>query len=102
MKGSLSARAPDIGIVERYLWRLAEVLNWLPPGSGVPESTVYLSTCINAVQRPLTIYAADLARGPDGRWWTLVTVPGPSGAGYVLEARLVADARVFWASGQRL
>jgi uncharacterized circularly permuted ATP-grasp superfamily protein/uncharacterized alpha-E superfamily protein len=63
--------------------------NWLPP-EVVFQNPGYLSTCINAVQQPLTIYAADLARGPDGRWWTLSDrTQGPSGAGYVLEARLV-------------
>jgi uncharacterized circularly permuted ATP-grasp superfamily protein/uncharacterized alpha-E superfamily protein len=39
---------------------------------------------------PLVLYAVDLARGPDGRWWGLNDrTQGPSGAGYVLEARAV-------------
>ncbi|HET8710843.1 MAG TPA: circularly permuted type 2 ATP-grasp protein, partial [Spongiibacteraceae bacterium] len=39
---------------------------------------------------PLTLYAVDLARGPDGQWWVLSDrTQGPSGAGYVLEARAV-------------
>jgi len=39
---------------------------------------------------PLTLYAVDLARGPDGSWWVLSDrTQGPSGAGYVLEARAV-------------
>lgn len=39
---------------------------------------------------PLVLYAVDLARGPDGRWWVLNDrAEGPSGAGYVLEARAV-------------
>lgn len=38
----------------------------------------------------LVLYAVDLARGPDGRWWVLNDrTQGPSGAGYVLEARAV-------------
>jgi uncharacterized circularly permuted ATP-grasp superfamily protein/uncharacterized alpha-E superfamily protein len=38
----------------------------------------------------LTLYAVDLARGPDGQWWVLADrTQGPSGAGYVLEARLI-------------
>ena len=38
----------------------------------------------------LTLYAVDLARGPDGTWWVLNDrTQGPSGAGYVLEARAV-------------
>ncbi|MFT3929426.1 MAG: circularly permuted type 2 ATP-grasp protein [Spongiibacteraceae bacterium] len=49
----------------------------VPPGSG-------------ALMSPLTLYAVDLARGPDGTWWVLNDrTQGPSGAGYVLEARAV-------------
>ena len=34
----------------------------------------------------LHVYAADLARGPDGRWWvTADRTQAPSGAGYALE-----------------
>ena len=40
--------------------------------------------------RYLNLYAADLARGPDGRWWVLGDrTQAPSGAGYELENRLV-------------
>jgi len=42
--------------------------------------------------RYLTIYAADLARAPDGRWWVLNDrAQAPSGAGYALENRLVVS-----------
>ena len=38
----------------------------------------------------LHLYAADLGRGPDGRWWVLGDrTQAPSGAGYALENRLV-------------
>ena len=38
----------------------------------------------------LYFYAADLGRGPDGRWWVLGDrTQGPSGAGYALANRLV-------------
>src|SRR3981081_2869104 len=38
----------------------------------------------------LTLYAADVGRGPDGRWWVLGDrTQAPSGAGYALENRLV-------------
>ena len=38
----------------------------------------------------LHIYAADLARSPDGQWWVLADrTQAPSGAGYALENRLV-------------
>jgi uncharacterized circularly permuted ATP-grasp superfamily protein/uncharacterized alpha-E superfamily protein len=40
--------------------------------------------------RFLELYAADLSRGPDGRWWVLDDrTQAPSGAGYALENRLV-------------
>ncbi|MGB0126584.1 MAG: circularly permuted type 2 ATP-grasp protein, partial [Rhodocyclaceae bacterium] len=38
----------------------------------------------------LHLYAADLARSPNGRWWVLADrTQAPSGAGYALENRLV-------------
>ena len=40
--------------------------------------------------RYMQLYAADLGRGPDGRWWVLDDrTQAPSGAGYALENRLV-------------
>jgi uncharacterized circularly permuted ATP-grasp superfamily protein/uncharacterized alpha-E superfamily protein len=53
------------------------------------------------------IYAADLARSPDGRWWVIADrTQAPSGAGYALENRLVSTRvlpDVFRAAGiQRL
>jgi len=40
--------------------------------------------------RHLHLYAADLGRGPDGRWWVLGDrTQAPSGTGYALENRLV-------------
>ncbi|MCS0495324.1 circularly permuted type 2 ATP-grasp protein [Ancylobacter sp. MQZ15Z-1] len=43
----------------------------------------------------LRIYAADLGRGPDGRWWVLSDrTQSPSGAGYALENR-IAIARAL-------
>src|SRR5258706_11158880 len=43
----------------------------------------------------LHIYAADLARSPDGQWWVIADrTQTPSGAGYALENRLVS-ARVL-------
>ena len=40
--------------------------------------------------RYLHLYAADIGRGPDGRWWVLGDrTQAPSGTGYALENRLV-------------
>jgi len=39
--------------------------------------------------RYLRVYAADVGRGPDGRWWVLADrTQAPSGTGYALENRL--------------
>src|SRR5437867_1466927 len=38
----------------------------------------------------LHLYACDLARSPDGRWWVINDrTQGPSGAGYALQNRLI-------------
>jgi len=43
----------------------------------------------------MRIYAADLGRGPDGRWWVLKDrAQAPAGLGYVLENRL-ATSRAY-------
>jgi len=43
----------------------------------------------------LFVYAADLARAPDGRWWVVADrTQAPSGAGYAIENRLIVS-RVF-------
>ena len=40
----------------------------------------------------LHLYAADLARAPDGRWWLLADrTQAPSGAGYALENRSILE-----------
>lgn len=45
-----------------------------------------------ASRRRLTLYAADLARSPDGSWWvTGDRVRAPSGLGFVLENRIVTS-----------
>ena len=43
----------------------------------------------------LHVYAADLARSPDGKWWVMADrSQSPSGAGYALENRLIVS-RIF-------
>ncbi len=40
----------------------------------------------------LHVYAADLARSPDGQWWVMADrTQAPSGAGYALENRLIVS-----------
>jgi len=69
----------------------------LPP-TLVYGHSAYLRPCRNATlpgDVHLHLYAADLARAPDGRWWVLADrTQAPSGAGYALENRLVIS-RLF-------
>src|SRR3981189_329468 len=63
------------------------------PAAAIAGSNEYLrSVC--GIKPPggryLHLYAADVGRGPDGRWWVLNDrTQAPSGAGYALENRLV-------------
>ncbi|WP_295847591.1 circularly permuted type 2 ATP-grasp protein [Tardiphaga sp.] len=63
------------------------------PAAAIAGSPEYLRS-ICGVTPPggkyLNVYAADLGRGPDGRWWVLGDrTQAPSGMGYALENRLV-------------
>ena len=63
------------------------------PAAAIAGSTEYLRS-VYGVAPPggqyLNLYAADIGRGPDGRWWVLNDrTQAPSGAGYALENRLV-------------
>ena len=70
---------------------------WLPPALVFGQSR-FLRSCHGiepAGGTFLHFYAADVARGPDGRWWVLSDrTQVPAGAGYALANRLVAS-RVF-------
>jgi uncharacterized circularly permuted ATP-grasp superfamily protein/uncharacterized alpha-E superfamily protein len=63
------------------------------PAAAIAGSAEYLrSVCGIAPPggKYLNVYAADLGRGPDGRWWVLGDrTQAPSGMGYALENRLV-------------
>lgn len=70
-------------------------------GGQIPSSVIYghpgfLHPCHGApVEQPLVIYAADLARSPDGRWWVISDrTQAPSGMGYALENRIVMSRMV--------
>jgi uncharacterized circularly permuted ATP-grasp superfamily protein/uncharacterized alpha-E superfamily protein len=63
------------------------------PAAAIAGSTEYLRP-VCGIKPPggryLSLYAADVGRGPDGRWWVLSDrTQAPSGAGYALENRLV-------------
>ena len=64
----------------------------LPPAAvtGSPDFVRAMRGVTPPAGRFLQLYAADLGRGPDGRWWVLDDrTQAPSGAGYALENRLV-------------
>jgi uncharacterized circularly permuted ATP-grasp superfamily protein/uncharacterized alpha-E superfamily protein len=63
------------------------------PAAAIAGSPEYLRS-ICGIKPPggkyLNVYAADLGRGPDGRWWVIGDrTQAPSGMGYALENRLV-------------
>jgi uncharacterized circularly permuted ATP-grasp superfamily protein/uncharacterized alpha-E superfamily protein len=63
------------------------------PAAAVAGSADFIRA-LRGVEPPggryLNLYAADLGRGPDGRWWLLGDrTQAPSGAGYALENRMV-------------
>jgi uncharacterized circularly permuted ATP-grasp superfamily protein/uncharacterized alpha-E superfamily protein len=63
------------------------------PAAAVAGSKDYLPQ-LNGVKPPggrwLRLYAAEIGRAPDGRWWVLGDrTQAPSGSGYTLENRLV-------------
>jgi uncharacterized circularly permuted ATP-grasp superfamily protein/uncharacterized alpha-E superfamily protein len=63
------------------------------PAAAIAGSNEYLRSVCGIKPpggRHLHLYAADVGRGPDGRWWVLSDrTQAPSGAGYALENRLV-------------
>lgn len=63
------------------------------PAAAIAGSSEYLRAMCGVKPpggRYLNVYAADLGRGPDGRWWVLGDrTQAPSGMGYALENRLV-------------
>lgn len=63
------------------------------PAAAIAGSREYLRPLCGVKPpggRYLQFYAADVGRGPDGRWWVLNDrTQAPSGAGYALENRLV-------------
>jgi uncharacterized circularly permuted ATP-grasp superfamily protein/uncharacterized alpha-E superfamily protein len=73
----------------------ALVKEGLLPAAAVTGSADFLAT-MRGVTPPggrwLRLYAADIGRGPDGRWWVLGDrTQAPSGSGYALENRLVVS-----------
>lgn len=70
----------------------------LIPPALILGNGAYLRPCVGVPvphDARLSVYAVDLARSPDGKWWVLSDrTQAPSGAGYALENRVVIS-RVF-------
>ena len=68
------------------------------PAAALTGSTDFVPA-MRGVRPPggrwLRLYAADIGRGPDGRWWVLDDrAQAPSGSGYAVENRLVVSQAV--------
>ena len=60
--------------------------------SAILTTSGRATACGPPTARWLHVYAADLARAPDGRWWVLADrTQAPSGAGYALENREILE-----------
>jgi uncharacterized circularly permuted ATP-grasp superfamily protein/uncharacterized alpha-E superfamily protein len=90
----ISQRAQLLELVLRDLYGEGKlVADGAIPAAAIAGSNEYLRQICGIKppgKRYLSFYAADVGRGPDGRWWVLGDrTQAPSGAGYALENRLV-------------
>ncbi len=101
----LLLQAKDWARIARGLSQRAELFNLILTDIYGPQTLIkegllpleliynhagFLRPCKDAqsAQRPLRVYAADVARGPDGQMWVLRDhTQAPSGLGYALENR---------------
>ena len=94
LTAGIAQRAQLLEMVLRDLYGEGRlVADGAVPAAAIAGSNEYLRA-VCGVKPPggryLHLYAADVGRGPDGRWWVLGDrTQAPSGAGYALENRLV-------------
>jgi uncharacterized circularly permuted ATP-grasp superfamily protein/uncharacterized alpha-E superfamily protein len=94
LSSAIAQRAQLLELVLRDIYGEGKlVADGAIPAAAIAGSSEYLRP-ICGIRPPggryLNIYAADVGRGPDGRWWVLSDrTQAPSGAGYALENRLV-------------
>lgn len=100
--GAQEWRALERGLIQRAQMLEAVLADLYGPGELVRSGALPAAVVAGNPEflRPLAgvdphggsflkLYAADLGRGPDGRWWVLSDrTQSPSGAGYALENRL--------------
>ncbi len=94
IENAVQQRARLLNLVLKDLYGPRKLLaeNQLPP-ELVFSHPGYLRAC-HGIEPPngsfLTVYAADLVRAPDGKWWVVADrTQAPSGSGYTLENRIV-------------
>jgi uncharacterized circularly permuted ATP-grasp superfamily protein len=94
LTAGIAQRAQLLELVLRDLYGEGRlVADGAMPAAAIAGSNEYLRA-VCGIKPPggryLNLYAADVGRGPDGRWWVLGDrTQAPSGAGYALENRLV-------------
>jgi uncharacterized circularly permuted ATP-grasp superfamily protein/uncharacterized alpha-E superfamily protein len=94
LSAGIAQRAQLLELVLRDLYGEGRlVAEGAIPAAAIAGSTEFLRP-VSGIKPPggryLSLYAADVGRGPDGRWWVLGDrTQSPSGAGYALENRLV-------------
>jgi uncharacterized circularly permuted ATP-grasp superfamily protein/uncharacterized alpha-E superfamily protein len=92
IEAGLRQRAELLDLILKDLYGSQALLKkGLLPSDLVLSHPGFLHPCVGALQpqpRHLTVYSANLARGPDGRMWILADrTQAPSGFGYALENR---------------
>ena len=94
IEAGLKQRAELLDLILKDLYGKQTLLKkGLLPAELIYDHEGFLRPCVGALQnqqRHLTIYSANLARGPNGRMWVLDDrTQAPSGSGYALENRTV-------------
>ena len=94
IEAGLKQRAELLDLILKDIYGKQTLLKkGLLPAELIYGHEGFLHPCVGALQnqqRHLTIYSANLARGPSGRMWVLDDrTQAPSGSGYALENRTV-------------
>lgn len=91
IEAGLIQRAEVLNLILADLYGPRQLIkNGLLPPELIYSHKGFLRPCDQTMQsgKPLILYAADLARGPDGRMWVVNDrTQAPSGMGYALENR---------------
>jgi uncharacterized circularly permuted ATP-grasp superfamily protein/uncharacterized alpha-E superfamily protein len=96
LSAALKQRAMLLDLILRDLFGPQQLIREriLPPDVlfGHPGFSPAYHGLLSPDERHLQMYAADLARAPDGRWWVVGDrARAPFGLGYVLENRIVTS-----------